>query len=296
MEYKREFPAVWCYSIYGSDYSKYYEPMLTNIELASSNGVALVIHTNKESEDCVRAYFNEKLNQINIIVHNNKISKYFPKILRFLTCKNIDSEFYFFKDSDSIVSDKEILIMNEWMAAKNYDALIMRDHPLHISPILAGMFGVNRNLSKFIADSAEEFFVDKVSSDYSKYSYDQDWLASNVYPLIVGKAVVNTSFFFYSHEHVTRIRRDIDNHEYIGAQFYKRSLNKQENIDGYLRIYGADLLSLPYYPKLDFLYGRVRPTLAAAYLFCNLFKKYSKVKNKLIFFQRHIIIKLKKLF
>ena len=272
------FNSVWCYSIYGTDAEKYYEPMLSNIKIAKHHGVALVLHTNKKSETQVRNFFRDNLEEIMLFVHNDEYAEYFPKILRYLSSEKIDSKFYFFKDSDSIVTLKEIEIMNRWMHTSNPIALIIRDHPLHISLILAGMFGANKNLSQYIAKSAEEFFLKRKPGYYNKYSYDQVWLARKIYPTIVDKADVNTSFFYYREEKITRIKIDLKNHQYIGAQAYKQSLNSPENLEGYLRLYGPNLLTLPYFPKLSFLYGRVRPTLAVAYLFCKFLKISSNWK------------------
>lgn len=269
------FNSVWCYSIYGFDLDKYYAPMLSNIKIARHHGIALVLHTNKKSESTVRNYFKSEINEFILIVHDNEISEIFPKLLRYLTFRSISSKFYFFKDSDSIVTQKEISIMNEWMDSKEPVALLIRDHPLHISPILAGMFGVDSNLAQYIEESVEESFIKRKPRRYNFYSYDQDWLARKVYPKIVKSADVYTSFFYYRDEKITRIKRELKNHEYIGAQVYKRFQKVPENLDLYLKLYGFDLLSLPYIHSISFLYGKVRPTLAIAYILGRFFKKIS---------------------
>ena len=260
------FNSVWCYSIYGDDVVKYYAPMLGNISLAKRLGVGLVLHTNKQNEVRVNEYFSEFRDDIILLVHDSKCADNFPKILRFLTCNSVTSDFYFFKDTDSIVTTKEIEIMNTWMCSDKPVALIMRDHPLHIAPIMAGMFGVNKEFSQSMAKLAMDYFLERNPASSNTYSYDQDWLANKIYPAIVGNASVNTSFFFYSSEKVRRIKRDVEGDEFIGAQAYKKSSHKIENLDCYLRLYGDNLLSVPYFPRCAFLYGKVRPTLTAAYL------------------------------
>lgn len=272
------FNSAWCYSIYGDDTSKYYEPMKQNIKKAKDESVALVLHTNGENELNVRNYFGDFLEDMFLIVHYNDHAVMFPKILRFLSTNHIASKFYFFKDSDSVVTSKEIDIMNKWMKSSNQIALIIRDHPLHIAPILAGMFGVNHHFSLDVANSAQEYFFNSPPSRYNQYSYDQDWLQKKIYPVVADKATVKTSFFYYSSENITRIKRELDDYQYIGAQVHNQQLNKSENLKGYLQLYGDDLLSIPYYPKLNFLYGKVRPTLLTAYILAKLIIIYSYLK------------------
>lgn len=273
MKESKRIKSIWCYSIYGDDIERYYQPMILNINHAIDVGADIFIHTNKKYEEKVFKYFfNSKLKD-NIIVHDGIYANQYPKVLRFLTCNFIASDYYFFKDSDSVVTEKEKLIMKEWINSVNPTALIMRDHPLHIAPIMAGMFGVNRELSIKIADSALGYFSNPKLSHFNSYSYDQEWLARNIYPKIVGSAYVNTSFFYYSGERVKRINREIDGHKFIGAQVYKSVSIGPVPPDPYMNLYGEDLLSLPYFSKLAVLYGKVRPTLYVAYLI-NKIKKY----------------------
>lgn len=265
--------SVWCYSIYGNEYDKYYYPIIENIKISKYFGARIFIHTNRQYEKNVKEYFAKYIFDIDVVVHNDSYSVDFPKILRFLTSKFIESDFYFFKDSDSVVTEKELVLMNEWMNSNNPTALIMRDHPLHIAPIMAGMFGLNRGLSIKIADSALGYFANQKRSHFNLYSYDQDWLARNIYPEIVENAHVNTSFFYYSGERIKRMSRQIYDQKFIGAQEYKKSSRDSENLVGYMNLYGEDLLSLPYFSKFAVLYGKVRPTLYAAYLI----KKIKKI-------------------
>lgn len=265
--------AIWSYSLYGDNYEAYFKPLIENIEISATNNANVVLNVLDSDIERVKQYFKRYLGCIRIFSYDSGRYANCPKILRFLASHKIESNFYFFKDSDSVVTDKEKLIMKEWMNSLNPTALIVRDHPLHIAPIMAGMFGVNRGLSIKIADSALGYFANSKHSHFNSYSYDQDWLARNIYPEIVSDAHVNTSFFYYSGERVRRINREIDGHKFIGAQVYKGSSIESGSLDPYMNLYGEDLLSLPYFTKLAVLYGKVRPTLYAAYLI-NKIKKY----------------------
>lgn len=265
--------SIWSYSLYGDNYESYFKPLIENIKISAENNAIVVLNVLDSDLDRVKQYFKRYLGAICIFSYDSTRHTNYPKVLRFLAPYKIQSNFYFFKDSDSVVTDKEKLIMKEWMNSVNPIALIVRDHPLHIAPIMAGMFGVNRELSIKIANSALGYFTVRKGSHFNLYSYDQDWLARNIYPEIVGDAHVNTSFFYYSGERVKRINREIDGHKFIGAQVYKRVSIGLVPPDPYMNLYGEDLLSLPYFSKLAFLYGKVRPTLYVAYLI-NKIKKY----------------------
>lgn len=259
--------SIWCYSLYGNCYEKYYQPLLKNIEISKDVGASIYIHTNIIYEKSVKDFFSDFLDDIDIIVHTQNYSINYPKILRFLTSNYVENNFYFFKDSDSIITQKEINIMTQWIKSNISTELIIRDNPLHIAPIMAGMFGVNNQTSRIIAKSVEKYFITSDSIFTNTYSYDQDWLASKIYPIVIKSAAVNTSYFYYSGENITRIEREPPGNSFIGAQAYMSYTNINDNKNQYLMLYGNDLLFLPYYSKISFLYGKVRPTIFLAFVF-----------------------------
>jgi hypothetical protein len=114
---------------------------------------------------------------------------------RFLAIDIPDSEYIIIRDSDSRISDRESLAVNEWIS--NGDTLhVMRDHPSHHIPyganglgILAGMWGMKHgkiNITKMV----NEFIKDK--SDY--YGIDQKFL-QNIYSLFINDRTIHDEFF-----------------------------------------------------------------------------------------------------
>ncbi len=254
---------VWAYCLYGVEYEKYYKPMIANLQMAIRCGAKVVVHTIKESEKNVRDFFGLSESLL-IVVHHGPASEKWAKALRFLTSNYIEADYYFFKDSDSLVTATEIKISFEWMQEKTPVVLIMRDHPLHVAPIMAGMFAVNNETAKVMAGLAEQYFFKDDLDSADDYSYDQEWLARVMYPSVRFLASIYTSFFCYWGEKVNRIPPRLSDYGYVGAQAYRRDNGKPEIIP-YLRLYAGGLLSLPYTPRLYFLYGRVRPSLFIAY-------------------------------
>ena len=266
------FSEVWSYAIYGDDYEKYYQPMIANITLAKALGVHLVINTNEASEDNVRDFFFDYKNDIQLIVYSGKVAELFPKVLRFLTVDKLQSSFYFFKDSDSIVNQKEISIMRHWISSLNPVALIIRDHPLHIAPIMAGMIGMTRNTALVVSASARDCFGTDLRQSNNSYSYDQDWLAEKIYPLISKQSLIATSYFYFAHENYIAIKKEHYEKDCIGAQAYKKDFETIVSSCFYNRLYKNSFLCLPFCNALSFVYGKVRPTLLLAYIYTNLIK------------------------
>jgi hypothetical protein len=100
-----------------------------------------------------------------------------------------------FRDADSVVSAREAKAVEQWVNS-GHTAHIIRDHPFHSAPILAGLWGLRLSFS-----SADWF-----SEEVRKYSFtdtygsDQDFLANIVYPKIVNSCLVHASFHTHEQE------------------------------------------------------------------------------------------------
>ena len=96
---------------------------------------------------------------------------------RFHAAADPGVEVAIFRDTDSRLDDRERAAVDAWLAGDR-DVHVMRDHPLHDVPILAGMWGVRRralpDLDRWIAQYAK--------SDY--WQIDQDFLAEIVAPRV----------------------------------------------------------------------------------------------------------------
>ena len=264
---------VWSYSIYGTNTEVYYKPMLENIRLAKLNNIKVVISTTDEYENMLNNYFKDFIHDFHLEVFSSKIYKQAAMLLRYLVLERIDSEYYFIKDSDSIVTDRELYIMNHWVLTSNENFIIIRDNPIHVSPILGGIFGFRNNAKHIFKDSLHETFS-KLNFRF-KYGQDQRWLSEKIYPYIINQSQVYSSYFHFWNEKLIIIGR-VYNSNFIGAQSIGNiNLNSKEN--EFLHLYANDLLCLPYIASLPkylrrLIYGRVRPSLYLAFLL-KLFKK-----------------------
>jgi len=271
---------IWSYTVYGNNFNKYYLPILINLNLASSLGIQVIISTTTEYEKIVKNYFDKYSDIILFYVFSSDKYKKKEKVLRYLALKNIEYKFAFIKDSDSIITYRELFIMNNWINLKSYNCLIIRDHELHISPILAGMFGFNKKTGDIIINNCELYFNDKKISKKESYDYDQIWLTRCIYPMIVKYSKFYVRNFYFKNENISIIPLcNINQSSFIGEQYNQIS---NRNINSYSYLYNNRLLSLIFYTNLPFfiskyIYNRVRPTIYLAFLS----KLFSNFKNNL---------------
>lgn len=95
---------------------------------------------------------------------------------RFLAVKESRYDFYLFRDVDSRPIERERAAVHEWLESdKQFH--VMRDHPYHGAPILAGLWGVKSQGAQWIAGR----LPGRLRGNY--YQVDQDFLKGNIWRL-----------------------------------------------------------------------------------------------------------------
>ena len=103
-----------------------------------------------------------------------------------------------FRDADSIVSRREASAIRQWVNS-GLTGHIIRDHPFHFSPIMAGLWGLRPASAEWFQHDLENY----VFSEH--YGSDQEFLAEKVYPRIVQHSLIHASF----HHHETKGQRGL---------------------------------------------------------------------------------------
>lgn len=257
---------VWSYSIFGRDTEKYYKPMIKNFELAKSNNVKIIINVNKDDEQFVKDYFEDYKEKFILEVHNDIFFNKFPKMLRYIISKKYPNSNFFYKDSDSIVTDNEINIMNNWLKNENTNYLIIRNHPVQLAPILAGMFAVKSSKTGFVIKLVKKFFNEKYLKEnnikFTDFDYDQVFLQVEVYLKILKQVSIYSSHFYFCEESIIQIRF---NKDFIGRQVYR---DKTEiGNEWYFKLYNNKMLCIPYIHRLYKYYKSDKIILLLAKIF-----------------------------
>ena len=180
------------FSLWGSE-KIYTVGAIRNAELAKKiyKGWVVIIYF----DDTVPNEVIEKLRVLDVVLVNMTNSGFYGPFWRFLAADLSDGEYIAFRDTDSRVSLREKLAVDEWI--KNDDSIhVMRDHPAHRTPfgaeglsILAGMWGIKAGQVE-MGRMIREFSIGK--SD--RYGIDQSFL-QNIYKAFKASMTVHDEFF-----------------------------------------------------------------------------------------------------
>lgn len=108
---------------------------------------------------------------------------------RFLAAGDDSVEVMISRDVDSRLWFREKKAVDEWLDSDK-DFHIMRDHPYHGVPILAGMWGARGNILKNIKKLCNDFEKKKTLKQV-----DQNFLAQVVFPMVEEKSFIHDEYF-----------------------------------------------------------------------------------------------------
>jgi hypothetical protein len=183
------------FSLWGND-PRYTQGMVRNAELAKE----------VYPDWTVTLYAHQDVNQDILQVLENLDVQ-----IRLMTTQNWKASMWRFyqadgpntvivRDADSRISYREKFAVDEWLASDK-DFHIIRDHPYHAVPIMAGMWGARNGILKGITDQIERYEVDK-------FGVDQDFLKDVVFPKVVKESFVHDTF--YGHNPIPIAQRHPD--------------------------------------------------------------------------------------
>jgi hypothetical protein len=242
------------YSLYGNN-QRYTLPLLENSKIVLDLYPGWIIYV--YHDDSVSNEFIELLNLNGVFTINIEKCNYGslpPKMWRFLPVKDNDVDCVIFRDADSALTSRESDLVIKWIESEK-DVHIIRDHPLHIAPILAGMFGLKRNSFKILSKLLDEA---KPKIKQRPIDYDQVFLADYLYPKVVDLALIHVSFFRYWDEQVIKIKGVSDGYNYIGSVEIGDNLKREEEKNILLK--SKFVIGIPYFVGRLFRY-RVRPII-----------------------------------
>lgn len=145
-----------------------------------------------------------------VIAGDERISKN-PRVWRFAASLLPRANHVIFRDTDSRISQREATAVRQWLESGRQLHLI-RDHPHHFYPIMAGMWGVSctpkvKELVRLVLASAE-------GDDKPE---DQKLLAQIVYPALVADSFVHDTF--YSREpHAVHLSPRDETNSFVGER------------------------------------------------------------------------------
>jgi len=126
---------------------------------------------------------------------------------RFLALRDAGYSHYLFRDVDSRPSERELDAVDEWIESGR-QFHVMRDHPRHGVPMLAGMWGA----SSAGAARVRGILPDQLKTSY--YQVDQDFLKYHIWPIAKTDVLAHVDFGHHFNDTETRQfrvpRKDFD--------------------------------------------------------------------------------------
>jgi hypothetical protein len=198
------------FAVFGKD-SKYSQGMLANIEAAREifDDWNVVIYCDDLNHQILQQHAGEHVQVVLRAQHSSSMEGMF---WRFEAATMPGATAVIFRDSDSILTRREKIIVDEWLASR-FDVHIIRDHPMHTVPILGGMFGVRNSAARMLG----RLLAERGDQQGTAYFGDQIFLGRKFYPLIKYQALVHTSFVRFLFEYAAPIPDGAASDLFVGA-------------------------------------------------------------------------------
>lgn len=128
---------------------------------------------------------------------------------RFEACDSDDTVIV--RDLDDRLSKRHRFVVDEWLKSDK-DIHIIRDHPNHVYPVMAGLWGCRKGILRGISTHISNWN----NKDY--YTTDQDFLRNLIYSRNIDKSLIHDDF----HKNIG-VERNInmhrENYEFLGDSF-----------------------------------------------------------------------------
>ena len=185
-------------------------------------------YTGKTVPEDILSHLSE-FNNVEIIP-TNEDGNWKSTFWRFLAASDENIDTVIVRDCDSRLWYREKLAVEEWLKSDK-DFHIIRDHPYHNVPILAGMWGVRNNFLKNMKTLCSQYNKEDLKQS------DQNFLRDVIYPIVKDKSYTHDTFFQKSQLPGARDQKHFVGQVYAGCG---RILDAEEYFQDFLaREYNA---------------------------------------------------------
>lgn len=196
------------FCIYGPEHPKYHIGLLENIDIASSHFPDWRVFVYVGSE--TPASYIQKLRGFsNVVLRFTNISGHKNSIHRFFAIDEPDVDLMMVRDADSRVHWKDRWAIRNFLDSGR-GVHVIRDHKTHNIPILAGLWGIRRDVLGMRITDLYSAWTPKWAGSGDKddpegFGIDQNFLRLEIYERIIDHIHVNYSFnCLYSGEHAEK--------------------------------------------------------------------------------------------
>ncbi len=174
------------FAVYGAN-PKYLVGATRNLQLVKRlmPDWTAVFYISPEAHELIGASL---VDEQSLVIIKNEPSNHSSMTWRFEAIALPNAEYVIFRDTDSRITSREVRAVQEWVSSGKL-LHIMRDHPLHVSKILGGMWGIYAPKAQFVSELLES------TAKIDSYGMDQQFLANHVYKRFRNSRLVHDSFF-----------------------------------------------------------------------------------------------------
>ena len=196
------------FSVFG-DSSVYLEGALRNVRLASTvyPGWTARVYCSHEIPNSLITRMQQEGAEI---IHKRRVSAVDGTFWRFLPLADPKLDAVIVRDVDSRINEREKAAVEEWLASGR-SLHIMRDHPLHKVPIMAGMWGGRGGCVPDMEQLIQRWNL------WQSKGQDQDFLRDVIYPRFEDDCVVHSNLFEYDGETAIPFPTERNLGEFVGS-------------------------------------------------------------------------------
>lgn len=174
---------------------------------------------------------------------------------RFLPAADPEVDVLIVRDTDSRLSFREKVAVDTWLQSKKTFHII-RDHPFHYEPILAGLWGCRKPILTEMA-----WLIERWTKFDDKWD-DQRFLATRIYPRVRHDVLIHSEFIQFAGETTERIPFPRAGTEFIGCPFRADDrLRTDRSVTAQLLAQELQILPMPAY--IVSVKGKLRRRLEA---------------------------------
>jgi len=200
------------YSLWGND-KKYINGALRNIDLAKEYfndwKIRIYVSTNTQF-----SFVSDNLE----IVYRTEKQSYDGSFWRFEACDSDD--IVIIRDLDDRLSKRHKFVVDEWLNS-NKKIHIIRDHPNHLYPIMAGLWGCRGCVFKGITNKIENW------NNKNYYTTDQEFLRHLFNDKFIPEILIHDPY----HKTIgieNDIKLDRENYEFLGDTYDENDLRRED--------------------------------------------------------------------
>jgi hypothetical protein len=194
---------IFTYSLYGGD-DRYIAPMLAMdlSEIRSKFNIPVEFSVSCNIDVPKETIGKLQQHGCTVLIRDFKLEGVGGMFARYLPIFEDAADPVIVRDMDSQIGPGEVALINEWLMSSS-EFHIIRSHPLHIYPIMGGLFAIRGDAKKLFFNAYQ---LNPSMTRTSEYNADQIFLSEKIYPILREEALVHTCRVVYHGENYLKIK------------------------------------------------------------------------------------------